>query len=208
MAALPHTKRGGSPQDQQKRATATRDTILAVARALFAEAGYHATATTEIAARAGLTRGALYHHFDDKEALFLAVSRLLAEELAERSSAAAAGLSGNLWAQVTEAFRTYLLLIVAHADYRRILLIDGPAILGWVRWREVQADHVANRTADALQLLMDADLVEPRATLPLATMIQAALHDAALTMANAPETGATRDEALATFLFILRGIGR
>lgn len=202
------SNRGGSPQSQRARAAETRDVILSVARASFADAGYHATGTTQIAARAGMTRGALYHHFADKEALFLAVFRLLAEELAEKSSAAVADMSGDLWPQVTQAFRHYLLLIAANPDYRRILLVDGPAVLGWARWRELQSEYVATRTADALQLLMDAGLVTRRPTKPLAAIIQAALHDAALSMANAPDAPDLRDAVMEAFLFVFQGIRR
>lgn len=202
------SNRGGSPQSQRARAAETRDVILSVARASFADAGYHATGTTQIAARAGMTRGALYHHFADKEALFLAVFRLLAEELAEKSSAAVADMSGDLWPQVTQAFRHYLLLIAANPDYRRILLVDGPAVLGWARWRELQSEYVATRTADALQLLMDAGLVTRRPTKPLAAIIQAALHDAALSMANAPDAPDVRDAVMEAFLFVFQGIRR
>ncbi|WP_162527272.1 TetR/AcrR family transcriptional regulator [Sphingomonas solaris] len=202
------SSRGGSPQSQRARATETRDAILSVARRMFTEAGYHAAGTTEIAARAQLTRGALYHHFADKEALFLAVFRLLAEELAERSRTAVAGLSGDLWTQVVQAFRHYLLLIAAHPDYRRVLLIDGPAVLGWTRWRDLQSDHVASRTADALRLLMEAGLVDRQPEMPLASLIQAALHDAALTMANAPHAPEAREAVMQAFLFVFEGIRR
>jgi AcrR family transcriptional regulator len=200
--------RGGSLHDQRTRAAETRGTILATARMLFAHAGYHGTGTNEIAARAQITRGAIYHHFADKEALFLAVFRMLAEELAERASAAAAPFSGDLWPQVTEAFRHYLLLMAANLDYRRVLLIDGPAVLGWSRWRDLQSEYVAARTADALRLLMDAGLVQTQPALPLASMIQAALHDAALAMASTADTPEAGDAVMAAFQFMLLGLGQ
>jgi AcrR family transcriptional regulator len=206
MSADKRSARGGNPNDQRARAAETRSTILIAARTLFTQAGYHGTGTTEIAARAQVTRGAIYHHFADKEALFLAVFRLLAEELAERSSAAAAPLSGDLWPQITQAYHHYLLLMAANADYRRVLLIDGPVVLGWSRWRDLQSEYVAARTADALHLLMDAGLVRQQPALPLASIIQAALHDAALTMANSADEPGAGEAMMAAFLFMLQGL--
>ncbi len=205
QAAAP-SRRGGDPETQRERALATRSDILATARKLFGEAGYHTTGTTEIVTLSGMTRGALYHHFAGKEDLFEAVFRQVAGELVNRSNTAVARLSGELWPQVQEAFRQYLLLIAATKEYRRILLIDGPAVLGWVRWRELQSEFVAQGIAEALQLLMDGGLVQRQPTMALACMIQATLQDAALTIANAPAGSNVADEAMAAFLFILNGI--
>ena len=200
------SRRGGDPDTQRERAGETRARIIAVARQMFAEAGFYATATTEIVARARLTRGALYHHFADKEDLFAQVFRDVAQDLVTRSNAAVAPLSGDLWPQVTEAFRQYLLLIASNEEYRRILLIDGQAVLGWSCWRELQTEFVASGPAEALQLLMNEGLVPPQPTMPLACMIQAALHDAAITIANSPFPSGAAEEAMAAFLFVLQGI--
>jgi AcrR family transcriptional regulator len=208
MGEVARSSRGGNPEAQRERAIATRSAIVSIARGLFAETGYHATGTNEIAARVKLTRGALYHHFANKDDLFAAVFRMVAAELNERSKAAVAALSGDLWPQVTQAFRQYLALVADNAEYRRILLIDGPAVLGWARWRELHSEYVAKRTANALQMLMDEGLVAPQPTMALAYMIQAALHDAALTIANAPPQSKSAEEAIAAFFFILHSIRR
>lgn len=206
MSALPRSNRGGNLDVQRERAIVTRSAIVVAARVLFAEQGFHAVGTTEIALRAGLTRGALYHHFADKEGLFTEVFQVVADELLERSSSAVAALSGDVWSQVTEAFRHYLLLVAENEEYRRILLIDGPSVLGWARWRDLQSEFVARGTADALQMLMDQGLVRRQPTMALACMIQAGLHDAALTIASATLPSASADEAAAAFFFILQGI--
>jgi hypothetical protein len=111
-----------------------------------------------------------------------------------------------LWRKVTQAFRHYLLIVAQTDEYRRILLIDGPAVLGWARWRELQSAFVARGTADALQMLMDEGLVEQQPTKALAGMIQAALHDAALSIAHSPQPPATAEETMSAFFFILQGI--
>lgn len=206
MPVVSRSRRGGNLDTQRARAVTTRASIVLVARALFAEAGFHATGTTEIAARAGLTRGALYHHFADKEELFCEVFRLVAAELVERSNSAVMSLSGDLWPQVTAAFRQYLLLVADNDEYRRILLVDGPAVLGWARWRDLQSEFVAQGTANALEMLMADGLVMRQPAMPLACMIQAALHDAALTIASLPPASDQAAEAMAAFFFVLRGI--
>jgi AcrR family transcriptional regulator len=208
MIEVRRSSRGGNAEAQRERAIATRLSIVTVARALFAVTGYYATGTYEIAARAKLTRGALYHHFADKDELFAAVFRLVAEELVARSNSAAIALSGELWQKVKRGFRQYLGLVAENAEYRRILLIDGPSVLGWARWRDLQSEIVAQGTADALQLLMDQGLVTPQPTMALAGMIQAALHDAALTIANASQPYDGAEEVMAAFFFLLDGIRR
>lgn len=210
MTRMPASKlksnRGGNLDALRERAVATRACLLAAARELFTEAGYHATGTTEIVARAALTRGALYHHFAGKEGLFEEVFRMSIAELVSRSNSAAVALSGDTWTKVAAAFSQYLGLVAANEEYQRILLIDGPAVLGWARWRELQSEFVARGTADALQMLMDQGLVTRQPAEPLAYLIQAALNDAAMSIAHAPDPAQASKEALAAFLFLLRGI--
>ena len=124
--------RGGARDAQRERAAVTRAALVATARKLFAESGFHATGTNEIVARAAVTRGALYYHFADKEDLFAEVFRCVAAELVAKSNASVAGLSGDLWSKVSAAFRAYLHLVASEPEYQRILLIDGPVVLGWV----------------------------------------------------------------------------
>ncbi len=200
------SNRGGNPAELRERALATRACLLAAARELFTEAGYHATGTTEIVAQAGLTRGALYHHFGGKEGLFEDVFRTLVAELVGRSNSAAAALSGDSWAKIITAFSQYLELVASNVEYQRILLIDGPAVLGWARWRELQSEFVARGTTEALQLLMDQGIVARQPAEPLAYLIQAALNDAALSIAHAQHPAQASREAMNAFLFLLQGI--
>ncbi|MEY4159938.1 MAG: hypothetical protein RLZZ136_559 [Pseudomonadota bacterium] len=200
------SNRGGTLAAQKQRASTTRAELLVAARRLFAENGFYNTGTTEIVVQAAMTRGALYHHFGDKVGLFAAVFRDAAQELVNRSNSAVAPMAGDLWAKVCAAFQNYLQLVAANEDYQRILLIDGPAVLGWSRWRELQSDYVAKGTIDALDILMNQGIVPRRASEPLAYLIQAALNDAAMTIAHAPKPGQAGEDAMAAFLFMLRGI--
>ncbi|HLB20730.1 MAG TPA: helix-turn-helix domain-containing protein, partial [Solirubrobacteraceae bacterium] len=120
---------------QASRSASTRAKLLRAARKLFAGRGYAAVGTEEIVRRAGVTRGALYHQFASKEDLFLAVYEQVEQELTQR-------VAGTL-GEVTSPFdamragiRAFLEACRA-PEVQRIVLIDGPAVLGWERWREV-----------------------------------------------------------------------
>jgi AcrR family transcriptional regulator len=117
----------------------TRARLIATARALFAAKGYFATGTTEIveAAQVG-TRGALYHHFADKKALFEAVFEAVEQDLAQRAAGAITGATAfERLRQGLDAFLDESL----DAEVRRILLVDGPAVLGWDGWRTIEARY-------------------------------------------------------------------
>ncbi len=121
------------------RAEATRSALIVAARHLFVERGYHDTSTEEIVALAAVgTRGALYHHFADKRALFVAVFEAVEEDLV-----VAAG-SQLVEAPPLEMLRNGLLGFLDASvtpEVQRILLIDGPAVLGWQEWRAVEARY-------------------------------------------------------------------
>jgi AcrR family transcriptional regulator len=169
------------------RAAATRASLLAIARERFADAGYHATSTTDLVALASLTRGALYHHFADKEALFEAVLRDVADDVNRRAQATVAGLSGDTWRQLVQSLEAYLRLVAADPGVQRILLIDGPAVLGWERWRDVQAELILADVVTTLLMLMDEGVVERRPPEPLAHLVLALLNEAALVIAHGTE---------------------
>ena len=123
---------------QVERLAATRAALLKAARTIFAEQGYAAAATEEIVRRAKVTRGALYHHFEDKRSLFDAVASEVAREIAEKIDAMTP-MDDPLKALIvgTGAFLDACL----DPAVRRIYLIDAPAVLGWHRWREIDAPH-------------------------------------------------------------------
>ena len=124
---------------QAERTQKSRQALTAAAMRLFAEQGFAATSTEAVLAAAGLTRGELYHHFKDKRDLFDAVcQRLHAETAAALLEAAEAqpdpvdGLIAGCLTFVDQ---------VARPEARRILLIDGPSVLGWARWNEIDRAH-------------------------------------------------------------------
>lgn len=124
---------------RQSQALETRARIMRAARVLFSDPGYHATGTTEIVQEAGVgTRGALYHHFADKRQLFIAVLEEITAELVADSEARRSGMSGVQAVQTTmEAYFDRSL----DPGIRRIVLLDGPAVLGWELWRDIARDY-------------------------------------------------------------------
>jgi AcrR family transcriptional regulator len=122
-----------------ERAQATRETLLRAARELFATQGYAATGTEAILAAAGVTRGALYHHFADKQALFAAVCESLhaaAGQAIETDADAAPSAFEGLIAGCM-SFLDFMI----RPDVRRILILDAPSVLGWESWNEMDRRH-------------------------------------------------------------------
>jgi AcrR family transcriptional regulator len=131
----------------------TRRALLASARAVFTEVGYAAAGTEEIVARTGLTRGALYHHFADKRGLFRAVLEDIQTELAAEVDRRARSTKGDTMERLRAGFHAYL-DVALRDDVRRILLVDGPAVLGWDEWNEIDRQYAYGATRAALQRAM------------------------------------------------------
>ena len=187
LDSRPERPKRSGPQTGIRRvkAAATRAALIAAARERFAQAGYHATGTTDLVALAGVTRGALYHHFTDKEHLFEAVFRQVADELSVAAGQAVAPLADEPWRQLIEGLLAYLRLVAASTETQRILLLDGPAVFGWTRWRDLQSEYTFGHLVNMLRRLMDRGLIQVRAPEPMSHLMLAALNDAAMTIAHA-----------------------
>jgi len=175
-----------------ERSEATRGALIAAARALFALRGFAAVGTEEIVRAAGVTRGALYHQFADKRELFAAVFEQLEAELAQRMAKAAAGAPDPLAA--LRVGSDAWLEAATEPDVGRIVLLDGPAVLGWERWREIGMRHGLGLVEAALQAAMDAGLLAPRPVRPLAHVLIGAVDEAALYVATAEDRPVARAE--------------
>lgn len=138
---------------------ATRAEILSSARAMFGDVGFAATNTTEIVSRFGLTRGALYHHFGSKKGLFEAVLEDVQAELTAEVSRRAAAAPGDTVDALRAGFNAYL-EVVTRPDVRRILMVDGPAVLGWDHWQEIDLRHAFGVTRLGLQHAMEAGEID------------------------------------------------
>ena len=175
---------------QAERLAATRAALLKEARAIFATAGYEAAATEEIVKRAKVTRGALYHHFKDKRDLFEAVVEEVARGIATTIDDTAVPSRTPLETLV-EGMRAFLDACLDPA-VRRIYLIDAPAVLGWHRWREIDAPHGVRSLREGIAAVLEAQPDPALAIEPLTFMLSGASNEAALWVAEAEDEKSAR----------------
>lgn len=173
---------------------ATRAQLIAAGVALFTERGFAGTSTTEIVRRAGVTRGALYHHFADKEDLFEAVYQEVEKEVFARCAAASAGAADTASALVTglHAFLDACL----EPKVRQIMLRDGPAVLGWERSLSFEDPHCARRLLRrALHAAAAEGLLPAEHADPLTHALFGAVFQAGYAICVAADPAAERDRA-------------
>ncbi len=179
---------------QAARSQATRAALIAAARPLFAERGYAGVGTEEIVRAAGVTRGALYHHFDGKRELFAAVYEQIEAELAERIASGALRPGPQAPLEAMRAGVEILLAACTEREVQQIALLDGPAVLGWDRWREIAARYGLGLIEGTLQAAIDAGEVAEQPVRPLAHVLMGALDEAAMLVARAQDPEAARAE--------------
>ena len=188
-----------------EQAEATRAALLSAARELFAERGYGGVGTEEIVHQAGVTRGALYHHFNGKEDLFRAVYEDLERELVERIAADAA-VAGDPFG-VLRAGADAFLDACQDPAVSRIALVDAPSVLGWQQWREIGLRYGFGLVEGVLREAMEAGAIERQPVRPLAHLVLGAIDEAGMLVARADDGGRTRREvgdAVQRFLDTLR----
>jgi AcrR family transcriptional regulator len=185
----------------------TRRALLDVARELFTERGYAGTATEEIVQRAGVTRGALYHQFRDKEDLFRAVYEEVESELTQNM------LSGlrsrlkhdaNAWERMRAGNEAFLDACL-DPGFQRIALIEAPSVLGW-NVRSHVASHGLEMIRRVLQMCIDEGLIEQQPLEPMAHLVRAVLNEAALLLARSPDPKAARREIGAAVDRLMAGL--
>jgi AcrR family transcriptional regulator len=191
---------------QEDRSAATRSALITAARALFAERGYAETSRDEIVAQAGVTRGALHHHFGGKAELFRAVHEAVERELAEQIAAASVQKRDPM--ERLEAGCRAFLGAIGATDVQRIALLDAPAVLGWQTCREVDATYGLGLLRGGLQAGMDAARIPQQPVGPLASFILGGLMETAMRMAREPDAAVAKAEAAATVTRLLRGLTR
>lgn len=193
---------------QAARSEATRARLIAAARGLFAARGYSGVGTEEIAKRAKVTRGALYHHFTDKRDLFRAVVEALEVELVERIVAALASAPSDDPIELMKvAVRTFLNSAV-DPGRSRITLVDAPSVLGWTEWREIDARYGLGLASSALEGGMAAGRIPRQPVAPLAGIFVAALGEAGIMIATAADPDAARAEVEMALELLIDGMAR
>jgi AcrR family transcriptional regulator len=185
---------GTARRTQAERSGATRSALIEAARALFAKHGYAEVGTEEIVRAAGVTRGALYHHFDGKRDLFEAVYERVEAELAERIAAGALSSNAKSPLDAMRAGAEMFLRVSTEPEAQQIALLDGPSVLGWDRWREIAAKHGLGLIEATLQAAIEAGAIHDQPVRPLAHVLMGALDEAAMLVARAEDPEQMRAE--------------
>jgi AcrR family transcriptional regulator len=188
---------------QAERTRATTDQLVAAARELFAADGYDATFLDAVVERAGVTKGALYHHFDGKRALFAAVY-----EAEQRSIEHAVYLATRDYEDSWEAFMascSAFFDIALDSGFQRIL-IDAPAVLGWHRMREIEDRNLMALINQGLKQAMEDGHIKHRRVEPLAHQLHGAMCEAAMVVARSEDPPQEARDAQAALTDILNGL--
>jgi AcrR family transcriptional regulator len=189
-----------------ERGQATRQRLVATAARMFGERGYEATSIEELLQELQVSRGALYHHFDSKEALFEAVMQEIEAEVAQATVAASSGARDP--AAALRAGCEAFLELARTPRIRQIVLTDAPAVLGWQKWREIEAQHGLGLLKTALRRAAEAGRLPAEQVDVTAHVLLAAVIEVALMIARSPNsTAATQHgrEALSKLIDSLVG---
>jgi AcrR family transcriptional regulator len=192
-----------------ERVGETREALISASRDLFGRRGFAAVGTEEIVRSAGLTRGALYHHFASKEDLFRAVYEAVERDLVERIAATALAASDPV--EALRAGARAFLDACEDPAVRRIALIDAPSVLGWEQWREIGMQYGLGLVQGTLEAAMEAGMIERQPVRPLAHLLLGSIDEAGMLVARADDGGRTKREVAAAvdrYLDALLGAGR
>lgn len=184
-----HVKRGSKAAQSEL----TRAKLVKVARRLFAKRGYSAVGTEEIVKKAGVTRGALYHQFEDKRGLFGAVLEQVEAEVTQRILSQAGASASDPVEELRTGTRLWLDASL-DPEVRRIVLLDGPAVLGFEEWRQIVARYGLGVLAAGLGAAMEAGVIDRQPVIALAHVVMGALDAAALYVAESDDPEAARKD--------------
>jgi AcrR family transcriptional regulator len=208
MNVNPEGRAGAEPARTLKaeQSQATRGALIAAARELFAERGYAAVGTEEIVRSAGVTRGALYHHFSGKKQLFQAVYEDVEQKLVERIAESAISSASDPL-QALHAGAQAFLDACEDPAVQRIALLDAPSVLGWEQWRAIGMQYGFGLVQGTVQAAIDVGLIDEQPVEPLAHLLLGAIDEGAMLVARADDDGTTREQvgaSVARFLEALR----
>ena len=191
---------------QAERSAATQQALLEAARRLWGERGYAEVSTPEIAEAAGVTRGAMYHQYADKAALFRAVIEAMDVEIIERLQTEVAAAQPKTPADTMHAMANAWLDIAVEPEVRQLMLLDAPSVIGWREYREMSESNSVQRAEALLKAAIDAGQLRPQPLRPLALVLLGALEEAAIYLAGAEDPAQARDEVRAVVRDLIDGI--
>ena len=179
---------------QEERSAATRDALISAARTLWGRRGYAEVGTPEIATAAGVTRGAMYHQFADKAALFREVVEVVEQDVMARMATMVATSGGTSPADAIRAAVDAWLEVSADPEVRQLILLDAPSVLGWAAFRDVAQRYSLGMTQQILTEAIRAGQLARQPVRPLAHVLIGALDEAAMAIAMAEDPKRARRE--------------
>lgn len=191
---------------QADRTAATRTALISAGRRLFAEHGFAGVGTEAIVLEAAVSRGALYHHFADKTELFAAVlDNVEGEVSAELAAVVGADTSGGFVEVMLRSAEAWL-DACQRPEVQRIVLVDGPSVLGWARWREICQPHILGLVSAVLAQGMADGSLDPQPVTPLAHLLLAIADEAAMYVATNADPVTARREIIAIIRRFLQAL--
>lgn len=179
---------------QEERSAATRDALIAAARKLWGLRGYAEVGTPEIATAAGVTRGAMYHQFADKAALFRDVVEVVEQDVMARMGTVVAESGAATPADAIRAAVDAWLEVSGDPEVRQLILLDAPSVLGWAGFRDVAQRYSLGMTEQLLSEAIRAGQLARQPVRPLAHVLIGALDEAAMVIATADDPKRARRE--------------
>jgi len=179
---------------QEERSAATRDALISAARKLWGLRGYAEVGTPEIATAAGVTRGAMYHQFADKAALFSEVVEAVEQDVMARMATVVAGSGATTPADAIRAAVDAWLEVSGDPEVRQLVLLDAPSVLGWAAFRDVAQRYSLGMTEQLLTEAIRAGQLPRQPVRPLAHVLIGALDEAAMAIATADDPKRARRE--------------
>jgi AcrR family transcriptional regulator len=189
------TKRGGTDEQRRARGDRTRRDLVDAGRVLFVDPGYFETSIGDLVDKSGVgTRGAFYHHFSDKAELFRAVFEEAERDLTLR--ALAQPPPGDAWQRLKNGLHEFLEAAL-EPEVQRIILVDGPVVLGWRTLRSIQRANSIAIIEDVVRRAMADGTIDRQPVSALTHMIVAAVEEASLLVAHSPKPGQAKKAAAA-----------
>jgi AcrR family transcriptional regulator len=189
---------------QSERVEATRARLLRAARLMFTTHGYASVPAEALVREAGLTRGALYHHFAGKEGLFAALYEQIQQEVTARVDRAA-DAEADPWSALRVGCHTFLESCV-DPEVQRIMLLDAPVVLSWEAWREVDARHGLGSLREGLRQALGSGTATSDPLDAVAHLLLGAMNEAAMWIARARDPAAALEEAKRGLDRLLQGL--
>lgn len=179
---------------QEERSAATRDALISAARKLWGLRGYTDVGTPEIATAAGVTRGAMYHQFADKAALFREVVEVVEQDVMARMAVVVAESGATTPTEAVRGAVDAWLDVSGDPEVRQLILLDAPSVLGWAEFRDVAQRYSLGMTEQMLSEAIRAGELVEQPVRPLAHVLIGALDEAAMVIATADDPQRTRRE--------------